>query len=90
MTVHTCHAVGCNEPVDAKLFMCKPHWFTLPSNIREAVWHHYRPGQEKDKRPTLEYLGAARRATTWLEAFRQKKLREWQQHADQNPTLFGF
>lgn len=43
---HTCHAFGCTVAVPPMLFMCKGHWFMLPRNLRDAVWHHYRPGQE--------------------------------------------
>lgn len=34
----------------------------VPKAIRDRVWLYYRPGQENDKRPTVEYLKAARDA----------------------------
>lgn len=56
---HVCHAVGCNVPTPAKLFMCWKHWYMLPRVYRHVIWHYYRPGQEIDKEPTLDYLAVA-------------------------------
>lgn len=36
--------------------MCKPHWFSLPKNLQDAIWREYRPGQERDKQPSTRYL----------------------------------
>lgn len=63
---HTCHAQGCAEEVQPKLFMCRRHWYALPSSIRTAIWCAYRPGQEIDKQPSEEYLVIAEQAVTWL------------------------
>lgn len=49
---HHCHAHGCTRAVPPKLFMCKSHWYALPKPVRDAVWREYRPGQERDKRPS--------------------------------------
>lgn len=56
---HTCHAAGCNKRVPEAMFMCKPHWFSLSKSLRDRIWHHYRPGQENDKRITKGYSEAA-------------------------------
>jgi hypothetical protein len=56
MSVHTCHARGCNKPVPPKLLMCLKHWRMVPGDLQRLVWRHYRPGQEIDKKPTREYL----------------------------------
>lgn len=53
---HLCHATGCTVEVPPKLLMCPRHWRMVPPDIQRAVWRHYRPGQEIDKRPTKEYL----------------------------------
>ena len=45
---------------------CRKHWFALPPKIRSAIWRVYRPGQEIDKEPSLEYLAAATRAQEWI------------------------
>lgn len=66
MTPHLCHAEGCTRPVPPKMFMCKPHWFALPKETRDAVWATYRPGQEVDKDPSDEYLAVAIEAINWL------------------------
>ncbi len=65
---HTCHATGCERLVPPKMFMCRQHWFSLPKALRDAVWATYRPGQEVDKRPSAEYLAAAKTAIAFLEA----------------------
>lgn len=56
MTTHICHAMGCNTPVPPRLWGCRRHWYMLPNSIRRKIWAHYRPGQEIDKKPTVEYL----------------------------------
>lgn len=59
---HRCHAIGCAIAVDPGLLMCRRHWFMVPKKLRKEVWHHYRKGQEVDKRPSAEYLAAAKAA----------------------------
>lgn len=61
-TKHTCHAEGCTRVVPPRLLMCPRHWGMVPPALQAAVWRHYRPGQETDKRPTREYLDAAHAA----------------------------
>jgi len=53
---HHCHAHGCKVAVPPKMFMCRAHWFSLPKNLRDAVWREYRPGQERTKDPSCRYL----------------------------------
>ena len=45
---------------------CKPHWFRLPKSIRDRIWKTYRPGQERDQRPSRDYVEAAREAQDWI------------------------
>lgn len=56
---HTCHATGCPRQVPPSMFMCRPHWFSLPRFLRNRLWAAYRPGQEEDKQPSREYCLAA-------------------------------
>ena len=56
---HTCHAHACKKFVPPAMFMCRPHWFQLPANLRDAIWKHYRRGQELDKKPTRSYLAVS-------------------------------
>jgi hypothetical protein len=63
---HTCHAPGCERRVPAKLFACRTHWFALPKDLRDAVSKEYRPGQEKDKRPSWRYMAVQRLACAHL------------------------
>ncbi|MEP0872453.1 hypothetical protein NDA01_21795 [Trichocoleus desertorum AS-A10] len=59
---HTCHAVGCDRPVEPKYLMCSKHWAMVPANLQTQVQQLYRPGQEVDKNPSPGYLNAARAA----------------------------
>lgn len=63
---HCCHAFGCEQAVEPKLFMCRAHWYSLPKAMRDAIWAAYRHGQEVDKLPSNAYLIAARTAQVWL------------------------
>jgi len=53
---HKCHAQGCDKPVAPAFLMCSRHWRMVPVAEQRAIWRHFRPGQERDKRPTQEYL----------------------------------
>ncbi len=63
---HTCHWPNCPEEVPPRMWGCKRHWFTLPDEIRKAIWAAYVPGQEITKRPSRAYLEAALRARDWI------------------------
>ena len=66
MTTHTCHATGCEIRVPPRMFMHRAHWFALPKAMRDAIWAMYRPGQEKTKDPSPEYLDAAFAAIRYI------------------------
>lgn len=57
---HTCHALDCKKPVPPKMMMCYEHWKLVPKELQAKVWEHYRPGQERDKQPSLKYLATLR------------------------------
>jgi hypothetical protein len=59
---HRCHAIGCATVIESFKLMCREHWAKVPPALQTAVWASYRPGQEHDKRPSSEYLEAARLA----------------------------
>jgi hypothetical protein len=59
---HLCHAIGCARAVPPKMLMCLPHWRMVPRELQQEVWRTYRPGQEIDKRPSVEYIAVQRRA----------------------------
>ncbi len=69
---HTCHAKGCRSEIRPALFMCARHWAMVPPALRTAIWATYRPGQERDKRPSPEYLAAARDAINAVAEQEQK------------------
>lgn len=64
--VHFCHWPDCREQVPPKLWGCRAHWYALPLLIRRAIFQAYRPGQEVDKRPSPEYIAAAKAAQEWI------------------------
>lgn len=76
-TSHHCHARGCQREVPPKLLMCGVHWRMVPPDLQRAVWATYRPGQEIDKRPTRDYLAAAKDAIRWV-AQAEGRLEKWQ------------
>lgn len=59
---HTCHARGCRVEVPPKMLMCLRHWRMVPRPLQQAVWATYRPGQERDKAPSADYLTNAKAA----------------------------
>lgn len=56
---HLCHARNCKTAVPPSMFMCRDHWYMLPDAMRKRVWELYRPGQERTKDPSMEYLNHA-------------------------------
>jgi hypothetical protein len=62
LSPHRCHAWGCQRVVPERLLMCGPHWRMVPPALQRRVWATYRPGQERTKNPSEEYLDAARAA----------------------------
>lgn len=65
---HHCHWPGCNADVPPAAWGCKQHWYALPKPIRDRIWATYRPGQERSKTPSREYVEAARAAQDWIKA----------------------
>ena len=59
---HLCHHPTCETAVAPEMLACKRHWFMLPEAIRKQIWRTYRPGQEKDKRPSRQWLDAFKQA----------------------------
>jgi hypothetical protein len=38
----------------------------VPLHLKNAIWRHYRAGQERDWKPSPDYLRAARAAVVWV------------------------
>jgi hypothetical protein len=38
----------------------------LPKRLRDRIWATYRPGQERDKRPSSEYMEAFAASTAFI------------------------
>lgn len=64
---HTCHATRCRTHVPPRMFMCKPHWFSLPKALRDELGAAYMPGQERRMDPSAEYLDIAMRCIAYIQ-----------------------
>jgi hypothetical protein len=60
--IKRCEARGCPTVIESFRLMCREHWRQVTPELQTAVWAAYRHGQEKDKRPSPEYLEAAAKA----------------------------
>lgn len=60
---HLCHAYGCEKMIKPELLCCAEHWRMVPDVIQKEVWAAYRRGQEQDKKPSIDWLIAADRAS---------------------------
>ena len=63
---HTCHWPRCGKQVPPAVWGCRTHWFRLPKSLRDRIWAAYRPGQEKDMRPSDEYRAVAKDVQDWI------------------------
>lgn len=63
---HHCHWPGCPIQVPPARWGCQPHWYRLPANLRTRIWRAYRPGQEKDLKPSPEYRIVATEVMAWI------------------------
>ena len=63
---HHCHWTGCTKQVPPAMYMCKTHWFMLPTYLRNKVWNAYRPGQEITMTPSADYLAITDEVEKWI------------------------
>lgn len=70
---HHCHWPGCKKQVPPAMWGCREHWFKLPKFLRDRVWKVYRPGQEKDMRPSRAYLKVAGQVQDWITTYLKGK-----------------
>ena len=71
---HHCHFPNCRKSVPPKMWGCREHWFMLPAAMRAAIWRHYRPGQEIDKKPSAVYIDTVLKVRTWIHASLQEEV----------------
>jgi len=45
---------------------CRQHWYSLPMDLRNAIWRAYVPGQERTGKPSAAYVAAARAVQEWI------------------------
>jgi hypothetical protein len=84
---HVCHANTCDTPVESAEFMCPPHWFQVPSSLRESITATY--VQEPDIRPSKEYLAYAAAAIAEV-AHKENRQRSRRPHIPPTPhTAFS-
>lgn len=65
---HHCHWPGCERQVPPAVWGCRPHWFTLPKDLRDRIWRTYKIGQEVKGTPSTEYIAAARAVQAWIDS----------------------
>lgn len=70
---HRCHATDCNTPIPPEMFMCKPHWFSLPKRMRDRIWREYRVGQCDDRNPSDAYCNAAKDCVIFIAIKERRK-----------------
>lgn len=59
---HHCHVNKCQTTCAPSMLMCSKHWAMVPVSLRMPVVSNYRSGQCADRRPSKEWLKAARAA----------------------------
>jgi CDP-diacylglycerol pyrophosphatase len=70
---HHCHWPGCKKQVPPAMWGCYKHWMILPKTLRDKIWAAYRPGQEKDMRPSRHYLTVATEVQNWITNYLRKQ-----------------
>jgi hypothetical protein len=45
MGEHRCPAPGCPVQVPDEFFACSRHWYSLPKQLRDELWHAYAGGR---------------------------------------------
>lgn len=56
--MHTCPRVGCQARVPDEMFACRPHWFSLPKHLRDAIWNAYHRNGVGSSELTTAHLAA--------------------------------
>lgn len=60
--MHACGWPGCQRPVPLELWGCSRHWYTLPAEIRDALWQGYTRGKFSP-----EWIAANDAALAWIQ-----------------------
>jgi len=42
---HRCPKTGCDEIVSDGQLACRPHWYSIPKPLRNAVWRAWNHGK---------------------------------------------
>lgn len=56
---HDCPATGCTRHIGARQLACRPHWFMIPPDLRDAVWSAWRNGLGKGSPEHADAVAAA-------------------------------
>lgn len=63
---HACPGASCTTKLAPSILACRPHWRTIPPELRATIRREYRPGQTlADATPA--YREALAAAITYLE-----------------------
>ena len=65
--VHLCGWPECRRPVPISMWGCKAHWFSLPQEIRDAIWRGYTRGKLSP-----EWIEANDRALEWIKGIAER------------------
>lgn len=68
MSTHPCPANGCDRQVSIDQLACRPHWFSLPPELRKRVGRAWRRIQNGDPAAVREHAAAAGEARRILGA----------------------
>lgn len=66
---HRCHWPDCKKQVPPAMWGCSKHWYILPPTLRSKLWAAYRPSQERDKKPSEEYIKVAHEIQEWIKVY---------------------
>lgn len=44
-SVHRCGWPGCKRPIPLAMWGCNRHWYSLPKEIRDAIWQGWKVGK---------------------------------------------
>lgn len=65
---HPCPARGCEKQVSIDQLACRPHWFSLPPELRRRVGRAWRAIQNGDHTAIRAHAAAAAEARRILRA----------------------
>lgn len=59
--IHLCGWPGCRRPIPLSQWGCNVHWYSLPKEIRDAIWQGWKVGKLSP-----EWIAANEAALAWI------------------------